>query len=357
MMTNSATESPLLHVDVLCFPEAMLGTVFSTMDVLRTASVILRLRNPNTSPPLTWRLLAPEDSPALFGEEPPGVFASAPAAGGGPASQRLIVIPALFVSNALELIPLASRYPSLLRMLQEHVQGGGLLAACANGLVFPAVLGLLNGCRLDTHWAFKPMFIRQFPGCDFTAEEPMGFQAPVYNCVAPALQTGFMIAILERLLDEEVGRGCAGLLQLQSQRQQLGTQPGQQEWLSLTSDSPVYRAQQYLEAHIEQPYDLAALAAVASASERTLLRHFQAVLGMTPLDYLHDLRVQRAKVMLEISLNSMQTIAQACGYLNASTLGKMFKRGTGMSPGEYRKHHTLRTKRAHWRVQPGNAPR
>jgi len=43
---------------------------------------------------------------------------------------------------------------------------------------------------------------------------------------------------------------------------------------------------------------------------------------MSPLDYLHELRVQRAKVMLEISINSLQTIAHACGYANASTFSK-----------------------------------
>jgi transcriptional regulator GlxA family with amidase domain len=279
----------------------------------------------------------------------PGVFASGQAAA-VPPQRRLIVVPSLYVSNALELPALVARYPAWLALLRQHVADGGLVAACSTGLIFPASVHMLDGLSLDAHWAFKAFFQRRFPACDFSSTEAMSFHPQLYSCVAPSQQTAFMIEILARLVDAQVAQGCARLLDLQAERQQLGQQLAAGDWLSLTSDSPVYRARQWLEANVERPYDLTALAAVASSSERTLLRHFRAVLGVTPLAYLQDLRVQRAKVMLEISLNSLQTIAHACGYTNASTFSKLFRRAMGMSPGEYRRQHTFRTKRAHWRV-------
>lgn len=350
-MTNPASIVAHIEVQVLCLPEAIMGTVFNALDVWRLATTVLKLRNPNNAGRLSWKLLTPEGSPALFDTAVAGVFTSGPVGAElVPPQRRLIVVPALYVSNALELPIVARRYPAVIALLQRHVAQGGLVAACSTGLIFPAMAGMLSGLSLDAHWAFKAYFQRHFPDCDFSAPDAMSFYPQLYSCVAPSQQTELMIAIVARLMDEEVAQGCARLLQLQVERQQLGNQLGQRDWLSLTSDSPVYRAKQWLEANIEQPYDLAALAAVASSSERTLLRHFQSVLGMTPLDYLQDLRVQRAKVMLEISLNSLQTIANACGYANASTFSKLFRRAMGMSPGEYRKHHTFRTKRAHWRV-------
>lgn len=350
-MTIIATTMLDFEVEVLCLPEAIMGTVFTAADVLRLASTVLKLRNPQAASPLRWKIVAPEGSPAVFDMALPGVFESGPVAGPPvPPQRRLIVLPALYISNALELPLVASRYPALLQTLRQHVAQGGIVAACSTGLIFPALAGMLDGLALDAHWAFKSYFRRCYPECDFSSNESMSFHPQLYSCVAPSQQTDFMIAILARLLDAEVAQGCARLLQLQTERQQLGDQLGERDWLTLTSDSPVYRAKQWLEAHVDQPYDLAALAAVASSSERTLLRHFQAVLGMTPLDYLQDLRVQRAKVMLEISLNSLHTIANACGYSNASTFSKLFRKAMGMSPGEYRKHHTFRTKRAHWRV-------
>jgi transcriptional regulator GlxA family with amidase domain len=351
-MTNTATAGAHFEVQVLCFPEAIMGTVFSAVDVLRLAETVLKLRNPHVPCPLSWKVVAPPGSAAMFNTGLPGVFASLPERPSPAPKNTLIMLPALYESNAPELAIIAERYPALLQQLAEHAERGGIIAACSTGLVFPGLAGQLDGLTLDTHWAFKAYFRRRFPGCDFSSPEAMSFYPQLYSCVAPSQQTEFVIAILARLLDEQVAEGCARLLLVQSERQQLGNQLMEQDWLSMTSDSPVYRAKQWLENHIEEPYDLAALAAVASSSERTLLRHFQTVLGMTPLDYLQDLRVQRAKVMLEISLNSLQTIANACGYTNASTFSKLFRRAMGMSPGEYRRNHTFRTKRAHWRVTP-----
>ncbi|MTV41717.1 GlxA family transcriptional regulator [Duganella radicis] len=351
-MTNSATSPPQFEVQILCLPEAIMGTVFNAVDVLRLADTVLKLRNPHALSPLGWKVLTPPEGPALFDTAQPGVFASTPARPSPAPENTLIMIPALYGANALELPIIAQRYPAVLALLKAHVAQGGIVAACSTGLIFPALAGMLAGLRLDTHWAFKAFFRRRFPSCDFSSPDAMSFHPQLYSCVAPSQQSEFMMAILARLVDEQVAQGCARLLQLQTERQQLGNQLMERDWLGLTSDSPVYRAKQWLEANIEQPYDLSALAVVASSSERTLLRHFQSVLGMTPLDYLQDLRVQRAKVMLEISLNSLQTIANACGYTNASTFSKLFRRAIGMSPGEYRRNHTFRTKRAHWRVTP-----
>ncbi|MYM68261.1 helix-turn-helix domain-containing protein [Pseudoduganella sp. FT55W] len=330
----------------------MTGTVFAAVDVLRVADAVLRLRNPHAISPLSWKVVTPPGSAAPFDTALPGVFASTPARPSPAPKNTVMMLPALYAANALELPVIAARYPALLAMLKAHVEQGGIVAACSTGLIYPALAGMLDGLSLDTHWAFKAFFQRRFPASDFSSPDSMSFYPQLYSCVAPSQQTEFMIAILARLLDEQVAHGCTRLLQLQVERQQLGNQLMEQDWLSMTSDSPVYRAKQWLEANIEQPYDLAALAAVASSSERTLLRHFRAVLGMTPLEYLQDLRVQRAKVMLEISLNSLQTIANACGYTNASTFSKLFRRAIGMSPGEYRRNHTFRTKRAHWRITP-----
>ena len=360
MMTNPATVAASLHVEVLCLPEAMLGTVFSTIDVLRLASMVQKLRNRHAAPSLTWSLWTPEGcAPVLTPEALAAqgvqdvVPAHADAAADSDAAvapRTVLLVPAVYAANALELPLLAQRYPAVLERIAAHAQEGGAVAMCSTGLIFAAEAGLLRGARLDAHWAFKPFFIRTVPDCDFSASEAVSVNGGLFSCVVPVGQTELVIEVLHRLFDAEVAQSCARILQLQTERQQAGAQLTAQKWLSRTADSPVYRAKQWLEMNVEQPYDLKALAALASSSERTLLRHFQTVLGMTPLEYLQDLRVQRARMMLEISINSMQTIAHACGYTNASTFGKLFRRALGISPGEYRKLHTFRTKRSHWRV-------
>jgi transcriptional regulator GlxA family with amidase domain len=352
MMTDPATaaQPAPLHLRILCLPEAMMGTVFDVVDVLRLASTILTLRDPGRACALSWRLVRPDGGPAWCDDQAGGVSASNRTVAVRP-ERSVLVLPALFVANAHDLDALASRRPDVLALLRHHVAQGGVVAACANGLIFPALTGMLDGLRLDVHWAFKPYFARTVPACDFTSSDTMSFHDRLYSCIAPAQQREFAIAILRRLFDADVAEGCAQLLQVQPQRQQLANPPAAQAFLSVTSDSPVYRAKQWLEANVEAPYDLTGLAAVASSSERTLLRHFNSVFGMSPLTYLQDLRVQRARLMLEISLNDIQTIALACGYANASTFSRLFQRATGMRPGAYRAAYRLRSKRTHWRVE------
>ncbi|WP_374362650.1 GlxA family transcriptional regulator [Pseudoduganella danionis] len=351
MMTDNATTAAPLHVEVLSLPEAMPGTVFSAIDVLQLAALVLKLRNRHAAPALTWSVWLPHGSAAMLTPAALAQLSSEPPLLAPVPERTLLVVPAVYAANALELPALAQKYPDVLARIATHVQHGGALAVCATGLIFAAETGLLEQARLDAHWAFKSFFMRIVPQADFSASEAISVNSRLYSCVVPPSQSEMLIRVLHDCFDEEVAQSCARLLLFQPERQQMHSQQLTQQWLSRTADSPVYRAKQWLEMHVEQPYDLPQLAAVASASERTLLRHFQSVLGRTPLEFLHELRIQRAKVMLEISINSLQTIAHACGYANASTFSKLFRRSMGMSPGEYRKLHTLRTKRSHWRME------
>ncbi len=116
-------------------------------------------------------------------------------------------------------------------------------------------------------------------------------------------------------------------------------------WLK-TGDAPrlsvVLRARRYLQQHLAEPYDLSRLAAVASTSERTLLRHFMKSVGMSPLQFLHRLRAERACHLLEVSTLSLTAIAEQCGYQDMSAFRNLVRRHTGQTPGAHRRAHSVR---------------
>lgn len=61
--------------------------------------------------------------------------------------------------------------------------------------------------------------------------------------------------------------------------------------------------------------------------------------GINFNDYLNNLRIEHAKELL-ISLDlRVQEIALQVGYLNVNSFIRMFKRASGLTPGEYRKSH------------------
>ncbi|MBP2297821.1 AraC family transcriptional regulator [Azospirillum picis] len=98
----------------------------------------------------------------------------------------------------------------------------------------------------------------------------------------------------------------------------------------------VRRAREYLDAHLDDPVELAELAEAAGLSRFHLLRVFRAAVGTTPHGYLTDRRVARAKRLLAGPL-PLAEVALACGFCDQAHFNRVFKGRVGVSPGQYRR--------------------
>lgn len=338
-----------LHVKLLWLPSAMPGTLFSALDVLRTAAGVAQLQRPGAPSLLTWEIIG--SNGRALPEPLPGLSSSPARRGTARDAQVLMLVPGLMASSAPHLGELAGADTATQRLLTRHMDGGGWLASIYTGIVYPLMLGWLDGARCGAPWMFHSWFAQRFPACDLSSDEPMGLHARVFHCVAPALQTEFMLRVLGHLHDPDLAQTVARLLLYQQERQQWVPELVSQRWLGKTTDSPVYRAVGWLQAHVGEPYRLGAVAQAAAVSERTLLRHFRQVTGRTPLEYLHMLRVERARMLLEVTLHGTQAIAEACGYVDAAAFRRLFQRSLHMSMSEYRARFALRTRRRYWRME------
>jgi AraC-like DNA-binding protein len=65
-------------------------------------------------------------------------------------------------------------------------------------------------------------------------------------------------------------------------------------------------------------------------------RLFRQVHGLTPLQYVNQIRVDRAKRLLMDSTMSVKEIAENLGFRDSPYLVRLFKKTTGASPGEFR---------------------
>ena len=103
-------------------------------------------------------------------------------------------------------------------------------------------------------------------------------------------------------------------------------------------DSAVMRARVYLETHYSDPnLMLQSVAKEVHLSQSHLSTIFAQETGMTFTQYLNSLRIGKARELLETTeLRSFQ-IAEAVGYNDAHYFSYMFKKNTGMTPGEYRR--------------------
>ena len=92
---------------------------------------------------------------------------------------------------------------------------------------------------------------------------------------------------------------------------------------------------QRLQDRFDQPLDLTDLASLASVSRSQLERDFKRLFHLTPQDFLHKLRIDRALKLLEGDL-SVAAVAQECGYADHSAFTRRFREQIGMPPQAYR---------------------
>ena len=78
-----------------------------------------------------------------------------------------------------------------------------------------------------------------------------------------------------------------------------------------------------------------ALAALCGISTVYFRKTFEAVYGTSPIRYLHELRISKAKAILLGDYDSISQIAESVGYSSVYHFSKMFKIYTGISPTQY----------------------
>ena len=78
--------------------------------------------------------------------------------------------------------------------------------------------------------------------------------------------------------------------------------------------------------------DLAQLTGLFTVYFRKL---FTDVVGTSPITYIHELRIKKAKEMLKSDYGSITDIAQSLGYLNIYDFSRTFKKYVGISPSKY----------------------
>lgn len=93
----------------------------------------------------------------------------------------------------------------------------------------------------------------------------------------------------------------------------------------------------YLSQHLDRKIGRDEIAAFAHLQPNHLDRAFRQAYGVAPMQMLRDLRLQRARHLLESSDHTVGAIAVLCGFEEAGYFTRVFRRKTGQTPSEYRR--------------------
>ena len=101
-------------------------------------------------------------------------------------------------------------------------------------------------------------------------------------------------------------------------------------------DEFIKRAQDYLHEFFNAQFTMDELAQRLGMSTRNFTRRFKQATGETPLTYLHKLRINCARQLLETDFKTVQEVCFEVGYEDVPFFRSIFKRYAGLSPKQYK---------------------
>lgn len=93
----------------------------------------------------------------------------------------------------------------------------------------------------------------------------------------------------------------------------------------------------YINDHYQRDIDIEALCSLANMSRRNFFRVFSRTFGITPNQYINDLRLKRAAQLLLTEKIPIYEIAYRCGFCDCNYLCKQFRHRYGKTPSQYRR--------------------
>lgn len=106
---------------------------------------------------------------------------------------------------------------------------------------------------------------------------------------------------------------------------------------NLTNEELLKPAIHYISEHYSEKITLKQLAHVCNVSESYFSRLFPKNYGKNVTQYINDIRINKAKLLLSNQEMTVNYIARVCGYDDSSYFIKCFKKSNGVTPQEYRK--------------------
>lgn len=82
---------------------------------------------------------------------------------------------------------------------------------------------------------------------------------------------------------------------------------------------------------------VASMTARSGLNSRTFARRFLAATGYHPVDYVHAIRIEEAKQLLETDTVGVEEIGHIVGYEDPTFFRRLFKRKAGLTPAAYRR--------------------
>jgi transcriptional regulator GlxA family with amidase domain len=314
----------MLGVDALVLDGASASAVGTTVDVISAANRLMR------EPAFDLRFVSPEQRVTLRG----GLVAEAqPLARTRP--RDVVVTPGLGAADAAEIaerlsatdISVATRW-----LARADARGADVAASCTAVFVLAAA-GLLDERRCVTTWWLGANLAELAPSARVVIDEMVVRDGPIWTAGSAFAHIDLMLALMRHF-------GGAGLADELANRLVADQRTSQAGFLIpshlAARDDGVAALESFVRSRLGETHTLDSMAQWCGLSTRTLARRTHKAAGLSPLQLVQRVRLERSLHLLRTTRMPLEEIAAAVGLADPATLHRLVKRHTGRSPGALR---------------------
>lgn len=264
----------------------------------------------------------------------------------GPTMQpvRSFTGPALLPERSLrnvrlaELLVLPSFYgdvpasPVLLRWIVRHYDAGGCILASASGVQILAATGLLDGRDATCNLADRRAIAATRPAVRLSPQSQLVVDGRLITAASITPTIDACAHLVKRFHGEKAALKFSRYANSARQLTEVGVAGGHHEH----GDARIQAAQRYIEQHCCAGITPDDVARHIAMSQRNLARRFSAALGVTPVQYILECRIEQAKRMLAKPNLSLRRVAIETGFSDEAVFRRAFKQLAGQAPSAWR---------------------
>jgi transcriptional regulator GlxA family with amidase domain len=229
-----------------------------------------------------------------------------------------------------------ANYGSLLAAVRKAARRRQRIVCVASGALILADAGVLVGRHTVTHWSVAGMLTERFPDLEVDGTALFTRDGNIWTSAGTLAAVDLALAIVEADYGAASADRIARALVLPFRR------PGtdQQQSALLKADRPMGRFNEVMvwaREHIHEPLTLDRLADRAALSVRQFTRAFRNAVGVSPTKFVEDLRIQRARALIEGGERSLVEVACRSGFQTPDRMRRAFLRSVGRTPREIRR--------------------
>lgn len=309
-----------LGLTFLVLPGASIMCVASAVDPLRAAN---RVTGEAT---FFWRLVSPDGAP-------PVTTCSLPIAVSGAFDPRartdaLVVIGGFGTRER--------HAPGLVAGLRRAARSARALGSVEAGTWLLGHAGLLEGRTVTTHWEDLEDFAASFPGAQVRPDRYI-VDGPLFTTGGAAPTFDLMLHLVRARLGMAVALDVASVFIYDQARAATDAQPLVSLGRLDGFDPRLAHAVRLMEANIDRPLTVAAIARRAGVTTRTLEKIFANAIGETPGAYYLRLRLGAARRLVLDTAVPMADIAARTGFASAAAFSRAFSKTFGKPPARMRR--------------------